>query len=151
VFPCLLQLEDLATLCQDASDTDANDNDISLLCASGCLGEMQDCHDMLALTMDADSVNAIDAMATMCAPDNADCLTEVQILGPRMDKACGDGPDAPTQCSHDCAVVAAPFLDRCGDALASMMRASGDPDDVAKADGLGAMRTMCDAALKSKH
>merc|ERR1712224_128970 len=88
----------------------------------------------------------------MCSSGSGDCLTEMQTLEDRMDKACSDlGGNAddtmPTECSHRCAVVASPFLTQCGSVLQQMMRSSNDPNAAATADGLSAMQDLCDAAL----
>lgn len=131
------QLEDLAVLCQDADSTDADDadTDMTALCASGCFGEMADCQAELAMSgMDASDMGAIMTMSAMCAPGNADCITGMDVVVARVDKACDDQPCwgdgetcTPTSCSPECAVVANPFMKQCGSVLQALISQSGDP------------------------
>ena len=103
--------------------------------------------------MSADQLSGIDMMSTMCHPDNQDCMTKMQSLIDRMDAACcpSDCDAPPTECPHDCAVVAVPFLDRCGDTFEGLIRQSPDADAAETADQFGHFGDICNAALHGGH
>jgi hypothetical protein len=136
-------------------DADDGNTDLAVLCASGCFGEMSDCQSELVMAgMDANDVAEITMMSTMCDPGNADCVTGSSTLTDRMDKACDDQPCwgdgetcTPTSCSHECAVLAGPYLKQCGSVLSALITSSGDPGAAKAAAEFSTITALCTAAM----
>ena len=149
-------------LCQDGSSAAQasgygnpdGSSKMAALCASGCFGEMSDCEsELIAQGMPADQLAEIQMMTTVCDPNNADCVTGMDTLTARMDAACVDQPCweslmdgcTPTSCSHQCAVVAGPFLKKCGSIMSAMLEAKlGDSNAPAK---IATFSGLCSASM----